>query len=291
MKKDFIHLILPDGRFDANDVLCAAMAHAVSEQAWIQRLDSVSYDESLDAYYTIDGYKYDPNRPDAPVRTDGSKYAACGLLYDQWKDDLFPTKAGQQYFEETYIRPIEAAANSKQQNMLSHMIDGLNPTGEDRICYGDAFEHAVERMSKILNAERHRINDLGKTEPALDNKLLISAQKIMGTGDFWDSASRTESLNNYMSLQDDMYNGQAKDPLTAGLSAISEANPETAKQIMTEIMDEDRKNVNHANRMRAMVQYAYDQATDKAGIVLDPEIVCTETDQPWKDILLQPANG
>lgn len=284
MKRN-IHLIIPRGPFHADDVLCAAMAQAIGDHPWIERRNSAQYEETRNCYFTVDGHKYDPNRSDAPVRADGSKYAACGLLYEEWKNDLFNTKAGQQYFENMYIRPIEMAIHDKKPNMLSHMIDGLTPTGDDNVSLDRAFDHAVERMQTILEAERHRMNDLGKTEPALDNKILTAAQKIMGTGEFWDASSRNESLNNYMALQEDMYNGQAKDPLTAGLSAISEMNPEAAKKMVTAIIDEDRKNVNYAHRMRAMVQYAYDQSTDKTGIVLPSDILSTEADKPWINVL------
>lgn len=53
---------------------------------------------------------------------------------------------------------------------------------------------------------------------------------MMGAGEFLDASCKDKSLNNYMALQGDMYDGQAKNPLTAGLSALGEVNPEAARE-------------------------------------------------------------
>ena len=276
-------LVVHDGVFHADDVLCAAMAKALNPDVWIQRtrrIDPADLAMDGNGVYIADvgGGKYDHHQPDAAVREDGAKYAACGLLYKEWKDDLFNTKEGQQYFEDTYIKPIEVTDNGGERNMLSHAIGGLNPSWDQKTDWDAAFYEAVDRMSAILEAERHRVNELGKTEPALDNKTLMEAQKAMGTGEFLDASCREKSLNNYMALQGDMYDGQAKDPLTAGLSAIGEVNLEAAKEMVNKILDEDRENVNSAYRARSIVQEAYAKSPDKTSVILESYI-------PWRDVL------
>ena len=52
----------------------------------------------------IGGGKYDHHQKEAAVREDGAKYAACGLLYNEWKNELFnksssrnlPTTSGEE---------------------------------------------------------------------------------------------------------------------------------------------------------------------------------------------------
>lgn len=276
-------LIVHDGVFHADDVLCAAMARSLNPDVWIQRtrrLDPMDIELNGNGVYIADvgGGKYDHHQPDAAVREDGAKYAACGLLYEEWKDALFNTKEGQQYFEDTYVKPIEVTDNGGERNMLSHAIGGLNPSWDQKTDWDAAFYEAVDRMSAILEAERHRVNDLGKTEPAIDDKTLMEAQKMMGAGEFLDASCKDKSLNNYMALQGDMYDGQAKDPLTAGLSALGEVNPEAAKEMVDKILDEDRENVNSTFRARSIVQDAYAKSPDKTSVILESYV-------PWRDVL------
>ena len=276
-------LVVHDGVFHADDVLCAAMAKSLNPDVWIQRtrrLDPMDIELNGNGVYIADvsGGKYDHHQPDAAVREDGAKYAACGLLYEEWKDALFNTKEGQQYFEDTYVKPIEVTDNGGERNMLSHAIGGLNPSWDQKTDWDAAFYEAVDRMSAILEAERHRVNDLGKTEPAIDDKTLMEAQKMMGAGEFLDASCKDKSLNNYMALQGDMYDGQAKDPLTAGLSALGEVNPEAAREMVDKILDEDRENVNSAFRARSIVQDAYAKSPDKTSVIL-------ESYAPWRDVL------
>ena len=75
-----------------------------------------------------------------------------------------------------------------------------------------------------------------------------------------------------------MYDGQAKDPLTAGLSALGEVNPEAAREMVDKILDEDRENVNSAFRARSIVQDAYAKSPDKTSVIL-------ESYAPWRDVL------
>lgn len=276
-------LVVHDGVFHADDVLCAAMARSLNPDVWIQRtrrLDPMDIELNGNGVYIADvgGGKYDHHQPDAAVREDGAKYAACGLLYEEWKDALFNTKEGQKYFEDTYVKPIEVTDNGGERNMLSHAIGGLNPSWDQKTDWDAAFYEAVDRMSAILEAERHRVNDLEKTEPAIDDKTLMEAQKMMGAGEFLDASCKDKSLNHYMALQGDMYDGQAKDPLTAGLSALGEVNPEAAKEMVDKILDEDRENVNSAFRARSIVQDAYTKSPDKTSVILESYV-------PWRDVL------
>lgn len=137
-------LVVHDGVFHADDVLCAAMARSLNPDVWIQRtrrLDPMDIELNGNGVYIADvgDGKYDHHQPDAAVREDGAKYAACGLLYEEWKDALFNTKEGQKYFEDTYVKPIEVTDNGGERNMLSHAIGGLNPSWDQKTDWDAAF--------------------------------------------------------------------------------------------------------------------------------------------------------
>lgn len=168
-------LVVHAGLFHTDDVLCAAMARAINPDVWIVRTNTVEKDDArndgTNGIYVADigGGRYDHHQKDAAVREDGAKYAACGLLYNEWKDELFKTPEGQAYFEETYIKPIELMDNTGTPNALNLAINAMRPDSDipdpGGIRMNVAFYDAVDRMSEILEAERYRVNVLGKTAP------------------------------------------------------------------------------------------------------------------------------
>jgi uncharacterized UPF0160 family protein len=129
-------LVVHAGLFHTDDVLCAAMARAINPDVWIVRTNTVEKDDArndgTNGIYVADigGGRYDHHQKDAAVREDGAKYAACGLLYNEWKDELFQTPEGQTYFEETYIKPIELMDNTGAPNALNLAINAMRPDSD-----------------------------------------------------------------------------------------------------------------------------------------------------------------
>ena len=90
-------LIVHDGVFHADDVLCAAMARSLNPDVWIQRtrrLDPMDIELNGNGVYIADvgGGKYDHHQPDAAVREDGAKYAACCMRNGKMRS-LTPKRA------------------------------------------------------------------------------------------------------------------------------------------------------------------------------------------------------
>ena len=152
-------IIVHDGVFHADDVMCVAMAKAINPEVEVVRTRNPSQEEidanGKDGIYVADvgQGKFDHHQQDAETRDDGNKYAACGLLFNEWKDKLFPEcEAAQKYFEEVYIKPIEQADNGITPNGLSSAIHQFVPEWNSSQSMDDAFKEAVEFTGHIVEA-------------------------------------------------------------------------------------------------------------------------------------------
>lgn len=257
-------LVVHAGIFHTDDVLCAAMARAINPDVWIDRVNTVSKEDAelngTNGVYVADigGGKYDHHQADAAVRVDGAKYAACGLLYNEWKDDLFDNKEGQKYFEDTYIKPVELMDNTGKPNPLNLSINAIRPDSDipdpDGKLMQTAFFDAVDRMSEILEAERYRINVLHKAEPECNKKALQALPKAIQDAKFPSKFYQDVAHKKYMSIQDDMYNGKTTNPLSAAISAIAVKDPDRAKEFVSSIVQDEIKVARAEVRARQMVQ-------------------------------------
>ena len=147
-------LITHSGTFHADDVLCAALARKIFGSVEITRTFNVP--ENLDGdviVVDIGGGKYDHHQLDAAVRRDGKKRAACGLLFEDYWDEIFPTIESAVAFERDFIIPIEDQDNGVSQNPLSMAISAFNPEWDSKKNADDCFLEAVDFMSIILEKQ------------------------------------------------------------------------------------------------------------------------------------------
>lgn len=147
-------LITHAGIFHADDVLCAAMMQVMNPNVVIERVFNVpDHMEEGVIIADIGGGKFDHHQEDAKCRKDGKKRAACGLLFEEIKDQLFVTKNGSADFEREYIIPIEDHDNGYMSNPLSRTVADFNPNWDLEINIDDAFNKAVKFMKDILERE------------------------------------------------------------------------------------------------------------------------------------------
>lgn len=76
-------IIVHDGTFHADDVLCVAMVQLINANVVVERmpLSQLPTNVPADTIIVDIGYgKYDHHQVDARLRSDGKKFAACGLL-------------------------------------------------------------------------------------------------------------------------------------------------------------------------------------------------------------------
>lgn len=155
-------LAVHGGMFHADDVMCYALLKAVNPDIILIRintfnemLDYVCGDLTLDNIIVCDvlhGH-YDHHQDDCARREDGEKRAACGILFDDIKSDLFIESHTADEFENTFIIPIEDADNGIAPNPLNATIRSFNPqwNAERQSAYMDAFIEASEIFSAIIN--------------------------------------------------------------------------------------------------------------------------------------------
>lgn len=158
-------LVLHPGVFHADDVLCAAMVRELFPAVSIIRTANKAMVESAKNNYIfgnstivadIGGGLYDHHQKDASVREDGHKRAACGLIFEDVREILFPTGESANHFEQTYIIPIEDADNGVCPNPLSVSISSFVPSWDGEESMDNAFFRAVYFAQCVLHQEISR---------------------------------------------------------------------------------------------------------------------------------------
>ena len=211
-KKIVVHAPVP---FHSDDVMCVAMAKRLNPDVVVEFNNSPSLediaDEGKTGIYVADvgRGRFDHHQMDAKVREDGNKYAACGLLYEVWKDKLFPdifpnNMDLQKYFEEVYIKPIEQADNGIAQNTLSSAIGLFNPEWNDKETDPKLkFFEAVDFTDHFLAGIQARLGkDIEKKPQKIDEKIREISKNINKNWPYQDI--NNNNLLNY-ALQHDFY--------------------------------------------------------------------------------------
>ena len=153
INKIYVH----NGCFHADDVMCVALMKKVNPDIEVIRTNRPPKIYGDDTIVADIGFgKYDHHQPNAELRPDGKKYAACGLIFrDFWKE-IFPDEASANAFNKKYILPIEDQDNGVTSNPLSAAIFSFNPpwneSGNPDIVM-DCFMDAVSFLKRILDNE------------------------------------------------------------------------------------------------------------------------------------------
>ena len=150
-------IIVHSGRFHADDVFCAAMLLMCYPDAEILRVSSVDDKYSRDKRTVVAdiGFgKYDHHQPDTELRDDGTRYAACGLVFRDHKHILFDGNPDAAVtFERDYIIPVEIADNGGTENPLSRAVSAFNPAWDSDTDSDEMFEKAVLFIQKMIERE------------------------------------------------------------------------------------------------------------------------------------------
>lgn len=144
------------GSFHSDDVMCAALAEIAFPGIRVERVYDVTESMMNDdraIVADIGGGKYDHHQSDARRRENGDKYAACGLLFEDIWEDIFPDKASAERFINNYIIPIERSDNGIVNNPLSAAVRAFNPAWDEEGCADEAFREAADMMKRIVQRE------------------------------------------------------------------------------------------------------------------------------------------
>ncbi len=144
------------GVFHADDVFATALLRILNPDIQISRGFSVPENFS-GIVYDIGGGKYDHHQKNSRVRENGVPYAAFGLLWEQFSQELL-SREDAQVFDEYFIQPIDRADNTGEENILSLIISDRLPTWQEEAMQMDeAFEEAVALAQRILERRLKQI--------------------------------------------------------------------------------------------------------------------------------------
>lgn len=159
----FEMLITHSAKFHADDVFSTALMLILNPNAKVTRtLEPEIAEEVYKSrnesciIYDIGRGEFDHHQNDTPVRPNGVKYAAFGLLWREFGDwNQYP------YFDEDFVQLIDDHDNGGKPYEISKMISTFNPTSLDiedgkelgigsSTLYDSAFFTAVDFAKKYL---------------------------------------------------------------------------------------------------------------------------------------------
>ena len=154
-------IIVHSGKFHADDVFAAAILLMIWPDAEVERKGAVEkgeYDHDAETIVTDIGHgKFDHHQPDAEIRENGNRYAACGLVFREFGELLFEGNAeAADTFEKEYIYPIEITDNGGVSNPLSRFISSLNPSWDCGKNSDERFAEAVAFAQTVIFREIER---------------------------------------------------------------------------------------------------------------------------------------
>ena len=166
-------IVVHGGVFHADDVMCVAILRTLFPEIKIERVFKAPEPEEGVIIADIGGGKYDHHQPDARLRKDGCKYAACGLIYEDFGPLLWPDMDSFESFRDRYIIPIENTDNGLEPNPLSSAIHAFNPTWDcsDEEVRNNQFMKAVSMLQGIIQEEMRQAQANAQAKQAVEEAI------------------------------------------------------------------------------------------------------------------------
>ena len=145
VKKGFTH----GGIFHADDVFATALLKILNPDIEITRGNQIP--ENFEGIiYDIGGGEFDHHQKDKRIRENGVPYAAFGLLWEKYGEEILGKKEAEK-FEVNFVQQIDWADNTGEYNILARVISDRNTTWkESHKDTKEEFEKAVEFAKEIL---------------------------------------------------------------------------------------------------------------------------------------------
>lgn len=144
------------GVFHADDVFSTALLKLLNPDIRISRGFLVPKDFT-GIVYDIGGGKYDHHQKDSRVRGNNIPYAAFGLLWEEFGQNLL-CREDAETFDACFIQPMDQSDNTGAYNVLSLAISDFLPTWQEQSGQTDeAFWKAVDFAKGILERRLRQI--------------------------------------------------------------------------------------------------------------------------------------
>lgn len=174
-------LIVHAGIFHTDDVLCAAFAQILNPKVKIIRTNHVTDDMTLEngiLVADIGGGRFDHHQKDAVTDANGLRYAACELMFHEFKDEIFPDEVPTDFL--CILRRIGLTDNygpaAGPRTEITGFVNSCIPTWEETKTMDQAFLDAVQavKVHFVIPAVRGKKYDgrwFLESDMALDRKV------------------------------------------------------------------------------------------------------------------------
>lgn len=178
--------ITHSGKFHADDVFSAALLKVVNPGMMIIRTFEIPDD--FDGIVFDMGFgKYDHHQEDAEIRENGMPYAAFGLLWRDFGENLLtaagclPAQATKEAvrLDENFIQALDHSDNTGYDNQLSGVISDFNPSWDSDTSSDRCFEEAVYFASAILNRKIDNIISVQRAKTLVETALAEAKDNIV----------------------------------------------------------------------------------------------------------------
>lgn len=136
------------GKFHADEVFSTALLQILNPAFTVRRGFTVP--QNFDGLvYDIGFGAFDHHQKNAPVRANGVKYAAFGLLWRQW-GTLLMDETDAARFDEHFVQPLDKDDNTGCGHALADIVGAFNPAWDSSEDADAAFERAVSWAKTAL---------------------------------------------------------------------------------------------------------------------------------------------
>lgn len=175
--KGFTH----GGKFHSDDVFSSAFLQYLNPKIEIVRGFEVP-DEYDGIVYDIGGGIFDHHQIDKEYRENGVPYAAFGLLFREFGEELLG-KEDAERFAADFIEPLDESDNTGCSNVLAKIIAEFNPGWDSLEDIDSAFFRAVAIAKEILTNHFESVKGMKRAEKLVtkairecDGRILILPQ-------------------------------------------------------------------------------------------------------------------
>ena len=155
------------GKFHADEVMATAILMELFDLEIVRTRDEKKLAE-LDIVYDVGNGEFDHHGTEKRHRESGTPYAACGLIWEKfgrdvikaWDDSLSSGEVESIFYhvDRVLIEGIDAIDNGLKTGetfintmSFSNIISGFNPPWDSDKNHDEAFHHAVNFASSVLN--------------------------------------------------------------------------------------------------------------------------------------------
>lgn len=180
VKKAYTH----GGIFHADDVFATALLKILNPDIQVTRGNQIPEDFQ-GTIYDIGGGEFDHHQKDKRIRENGVPYAAFGLLWEKYGEEILGKKAAEK-FDTDFVQPLDYSDNTGESNILAQIIADRNTTWKEKEKDStEEFEKAVEFAKEILENRFRQIlakqeaYDLVRQEALKCNSRILYLEKSM----------------------------------------------------------------------------------------------------------------